>query len=170
MADCPGPDLLPGLDQLAFVDIDAKITEVYGPTKEGAAFGYTRKRGELPDRHTVHPVVSAGGGHPAAWRQRRFPPQRGVTAHAGAEAGPPTRRHRHHRGARGFSVLHRPGHHHHPRSGRPVLGHRPPQPGTRHRDRRHPRRRVDSDHLFPGDLRQRHRPVDEQHVSRTGPR
>lgn len=39
------PDLLPGLDQLAFVDIDAKITEVYGPGKEGAAFGYTSKRG-----------------------------------------------------------------------------------------------------------------------------
>ena len=39
------PDLLPGIDQLAFVDIDAKITEVYGPGKEGAAFGYTRKRG-----------------------------------------------------------------------------------------------------------------------------
>jgi hypothetical protein len=39
------PQLLPGLDQLAFVDIDAKITEVYGPGKEGAAFGYTHKRG-----------------------------------------------------------------------------------------------------------------------------
>jgi hypothetical protein len=39
------PRLLPGIDQLAFVDIDAKITEVYGPTKQGAAFGYTRKRG-----------------------------------------------------------------------------------------------------------------------------
>jgi hypothetical protein len=39
------PDLLPGIDQLAFVDIDAKITEVYGPGKEGAAFGYTSKRG-----------------------------------------------------------------------------------------------------------------------------
>jgi len=39
------PRLLPGADQLAFVDIDAKITEVYGLGKEGAAFGYTRKRG-----------------------------------------------------------------------------------------------------------------------------
>ncbi len=39
------PNLLPGIDQLAFVDIDAKITEVYGPNKEGARFGYTRKRG-----------------------------------------------------------------------------------------------------------------------------
>jgi hypothetical protein len=29
------------------VDIDAKITEVYGPTKQGAAFGYTRKRGNF---------------------------------------------------------------------------------------------------------------------------
>lgn len=39
------PDLLPGVAQLAFVDIDAKITQVYGPSKEGAAFGYTHKRG-----------------------------------------------------------------------------------------------------------------------------
>ena len=39
------PHLLAGLEQLAFVDIDAKITEVYGPGKEGAAFGYTKKRG-----------------------------------------------------------------------------------------------------------------------------
>lgn len=39
------PDLLPGVDQLAFVDIDAKITQVYGAGKEGAAFGYTKKRG-----------------------------------------------------------------------------------------------------------------------------
>jgi hypothetical protein len=39
------PDLLPGIDQLAFVDIDAKIAQVYGPAKEGAAFGYTSTRG-----------------------------------------------------------------------------------------------------------------------------
>jgi hypothetical protein len=39
------PQLLPCVDQLAFVDIDAKITEVYGPNKEGARFGYTHKRG-----------------------------------------------------------------------------------------------------------------------------
>jgi Transposase DDE domain group 1 len=57
------PRLLPGLDQLAFVDIDAKITEVYGPTKQGARFGYTGKRGlnfllvTLSTPLAPHPVV-----------------------------------------------------------------------------------------------------------------
>lgn len=57
------PALLPGLDQLAFVDIDAKITEVYGPGKEGAGFGYTGKRGlnflvvTLSTPLSPHPVV-----------------------------------------------------------------------------------------------------------------
>jgi Transposase DDE domain group 1 len=58
-------DLLPGIDQLAFVDIDAKITEVYGPGKQGAAFGYTKKRGlnfllvTLSTLLSPHPVVVA---------------------------------------------------------------------------------------------------------------
>jgi Transposase DDE domain group 1 len=58
---CPG--LLPGIDQLAFVDIDAKITEVYGPAKEGAGFGYTHQRGlnflvvTLTTPLAPHPVV-----------------------------------------------------------------------------------------------------------------
>lgn len=34
-------DLLAGIDQLAFVDIDSKICQVYGPAKQGAAYGYT---------------------------------------------------------------------------------------------------------------------------------
>ncbi len=34
-------DVLAGIDQLAFVDIDSKICEVYGPGKQGAAYGYT---------------------------------------------------------------------------------------------------------------------------------
>jgi hypothetical protein len=33
--------LLPGADQVAFVDIDSKITQVYGRAKHGAAYGYT---------------------------------------------------------------------------------------------------------------------------------
>ncbi|WP_425388756.1 IS1380 family transposase [Amycolatopsis jejuensis] len=37
--------LLPGIDQLAFLDIDAKITRVFGPGKEGAKVGYTKVRG-----------------------------------------------------------------------------------------------------------------------------
>jgi hypothetical protein len=37
--------LLPGVGQLAFIDIDAKIKEVYGHAKQGAGFGYTGVRG-----------------------------------------------------------------------------------------------------------------------------
>jgi hypothetical protein len=37
--------LLPGIEQLAFLDIDSKITPVSGPGKEGAAVGYTKVRG-----------------------------------------------------------------------------------------------------------------------------
>jgi hypothetical protein len=37
--------LLPGITTLAFVDLDSKITEVFGRRKEGARFGYTKKRG-----------------------------------------------------------------------------------------------------------------------------
>jgi hypothetical protein len=39
-----GP-VLPEVGALAFLDIDSKITQVYGPGKDGAAFGYTRVRG-----------------------------------------------------------------------------------------------------------------------------
>lgn len=37
--------LLPGIDSLAFLDVDSKITQVYGRGKEGAKYGYTGVRG-----------------------------------------------------------------------------------------------------------------------------
>jgi DDE family transposase len=37
--------LLAGVGELAFIDIDAKIKEVYGHSKQGAGFGYTGVRG-----------------------------------------------------------------------------------------------------------------------------
>ncbi|MFR9673309.1 IS1380 family transposase [Streptomyces sp. TR06-5] len=37
--------LLPGADQVVFLDIDSKIKPVHGYAKQGAAFGYTRQRG-----------------------------------------------------------------------------------------------------------------------------
>ncbi|MFD4295550.1 IS1380 family transposase [Rhodococcus sp. NPDC058505] len=37
--------LLPDAADLAFLDVDSKITQVYGRRKEGAKFGYTRVRG-----------------------------------------------------------------------------------------------------------------------------
>jgi hypothetical protein len=37
--------LLPGADELAFVDVDSKVKQVHGYAKQGAAFGYTKVRG-----------------------------------------------------------------------------------------------------------------------------
>ncbi|EME54949.1 transposase [Amycolatopsis decaplanina DSM 44594] len=37
--------LLPGVEQLAFIDIDAKIKETYGHAKQGSGFAYTGVRG-----------------------------------------------------------------------------------------------------------------------------
>jgi hypothetical protein len=54
--------LLPGTGQVAFVDIDSKITQVYGRAKQGAAYGYTNKLGlhfQLVTLSTPHaaPVI-----------------------------------------------------------------------------------------------------------------
>jgi len=38
-------DLLPGADELAFLDIDSKTLQVYGGGKQGARFGHARVRG-----------------------------------------------------------------------------------------------------------------------------
>jgi Transposase DDE domain group 1 len=37
--------LLPGADELAFLDVDSKVKQVHGYAKQGAAFGYTKVRG-----------------------------------------------------------------------------------------------------------------------------
>src|SRR6185312_2301690 len=39
-------DLLPGLDQRAFVDIDSLLRPVYGHTKQGASYGHTKIAGK----------------------------------------------------------------------------------------------------------------------------
>jgi hypothetical protein len=39
---CP---LLPGADQVVHLDVDSKVKQVYGPTKQGASFGYTHVLG-----------------------------------------------------------------------------------------------------------------------------
>src|SRR5215469_13095588 len=42
---CRAP-LLPGRDQLAFIDVDAMQKRVYGHRKQGAAFGHTKIQGK----------------------------------------------------------------------------------------------------------------------------
>jgi hypothetical protein len=78
--------LLPGADQLAFVDIDSMQRRVYGHKKQGAAFGHTKIQGktvlvrgcEHAGRHGQHTAVCPGDrGHAAARRQREHRPRRG---------------------------------------------------------------------------------------------
>ncbi|CAM5325688.1 MULTISPECIES: IS1380 family transposase [Streptomyces] len=73
---------VPAGDEVVFVDIDSKITQitqVYGPVKQGASFGYTKQRGlhfQIVTLKTTHcaPVIvatrlrkgSAGSGKGAA--------------------------------------------------------------------------------------------------------
>jgi DDE family transposase len=51
--------LLPQVDTLAFLDVDSKITQVYGRQKQGAKFGYTGVRGLNFLGATLSSVVSA---------------------------------------------------------------------------------------------------------------
>ena len=81
---CRAP-LLPGADQLAFVDFDSMQRRVYGHKKQGAAFGHTKisgqdgagPRAERAGRHDLHAAGRAGDRrHPAARRQREHRPRR----------------------------------------------------------------------------------------------
>lgn len=71
--------LVPKGDEVAFLDIDSKVKQVYGPAKQGASFGYTKVRGlhfqiVTVKTRTCAPVIvatrlrkgSAGSGKGAA--------------------------------------------------------------------------------------------------------
>ncbi len=62
--------LLPGADEVAFVDVDDTLKQTYGYAKQGAGRGYTGVKGlNAHARHRQHPVLSAGDRrHPAAPR------------------------------------------------------------------------------------------------------
>jgi hypothetical protein len=47
-----GADLLPGADQIAFVDVDSMHRQVYGYTKQGAV------NGRLKGQKTLHPLIA----------------------------------------------------------------------------------------------------------------
>jgi hypothetical protein len=66
--------LLPGADEVVFVDLDSTHRQVYGYAKQGAAVG--RGEGQKDpaptDRHRIDPDRAAGdGGDPPAQRQGR---------------------------------------------------------------------------------------------------
>jgi hypothetical protein len=53
------PRLLPGREELAFIDIDSTQERVYGYQKEGAAFGHAKVQGKSLLLRGLNPLVSA---------------------------------------------------------------------------------------------------------------
>ncbi len=52
------PELLPGLDERALVDIDSFLRPVYGHQKEGASFGHTKVSGKAVLRRGLSPLAT----------------------------------------------------------------------------------------------------------------
>lgn len=50
--------LLPGVDQLCFVDVDSMLRRVYGKKKQGAAFGHTKVGGYDVRLRGLHPLLA----------------------------------------------------------------------------------------------------------------
>jgi hypothetical protein len=50
--------LLPGVDQLCFVDVDSMLRRVYGKKKQGAAFGHTKVGGYGVRLRGLHPLLA----------------------------------------------------------------------------------------------------------------
>lgn len=72
------PRLLPGREELAFIDIDSTQERVYGCQKEGAAFGHAKVQGEsllLKDLNALISVISIplAAPVPGPARSRRPP-------------------------------------------------------------------------------------------------
>jgi hypothetical protein len=51
-------DLLPGIDQQAFIDIDSLLRAVYGHAKQGASFGHTKIAGKQVLRKGLSPLAT----------------------------------------------------------------------------------------------------------------
>ena len=135
--------LLPGADQVAYVDVDDTVRQTYGYAKQGAGYGYTGVKGLNALLATVStplaaPIIvasrlrkgSAGSGRGArSAGRRRAEDHHGVRRHrAGDRPG-------------GFGVLCRRGGRRDPPRPGLLLDHRPQRPGGRAGDRLHPRAR-----------------------------
>jgi hypothetical protein len=68
-------EVLAGIEQQAFIDIDSLLRPVYGHAKQGASYGHTkiagkqvRRKGFASGRHDQHRGLRAGGRRDAATR------------------------------------------------------------------------------------------------------
>ncbi|MBV9844702.1 MAG: IS1380 family transposase [Kutzneria sp.] len=55
---CGRMDLLPGADERVFIDIDSLLRPVYGHTKQGASYGYTKIAGKQILRKGLSPLAT----------------------------------------------------------------------------------------------------------------
>ena len=143
--------LLPGKDQLAFVDIDSMQKRVYGHKKQGARFGHTKIQGKsllvrglnalaaVVSTPLSAPVIAAtrlrGGNAASARGAASFAAEAVNTARAAGCTGTV------HRGPDGLGVLRGQGDRRGPPGGRAVLRDGPDGPQGQGRDRGHPRGR-----------------------------
>jgi hypothetical protein len=49
--------LLPGADQLAYLDVDSSVKRIYGPAKQGAGFGHTKIQGKSVLVRGLSPLI-----------------------------------------------------------------------------------------------------------------
>ena len=154
----PATPLLPGADQMVFVDIDDTVRQTYGYAKQGAGRGYTGVKGlERAARGALHPDLGAGDRrHPAAQGIDELRPRRGEAAgrRAGHRPAPapdwPTAAGA---GAGGLGLLRLRHHRRLPPGRGPVLHHRPAHPDRGQGHHQHRRAGVDPDPLPERDLR-----------------
>jgi len=59
-------DLLPGIDQQAFIDIDSLLRPVYGHAKQGASFGHSKIAGRQVLRRGLSPLATTISSRQAA--------------------------------------------------------------------------------------------------------
>src|SRR5690606_33065110 len=51
--------LLPGADQVAYLDVDSSQKRIYGPGKQGAGFGHTKIQGKSVLVRGLSPLIGA---------------------------------------------------------------------------------------------------------------
>ena len=169
VALCAHVDLLPGLDQRAFVDIDSLLRPVYGHAKQGASYGHTKIAGKQVLRKGLSPLattISTEAAAPVIAGMRLRAGQGRLRQGCGADGRPGDR---HRAGRRGQRAD--PG----PRRLAPTATARWSAPARRagarfslvltkntavQGDRRHPRGGMDPGALSRRGARSRHRGVD----------
>ena len=172
-------DLLPGIAERAFIDIDSLLRPVFGHAKQGASYGHTKIAGKQVLRKGLSPLATTisterrGAGDrrdPAPGRAGRVGQGGGVDGHRGDPDRPSGRRDRRDLGPRRLGLRQQRGGRRLPQGRGPVLAGAGQEllgdPGDRHDSRP----RVDPGALPGRGGRPRHRRADQRRRGRRGAR